>query len=96
VTVSGSPAALALALRRQMPHGIKDFPDPTSDGRISINAGPGSELNPTNPLFQTAQTACGGLMRGVKNLHTTGGGGGGGNGPSISGSGSGSSFGVRG
>jgi hypothetical protein len=79
-----------------MPHGIKDFPDPTSDGRISINAGPGSELNPTNPLFQTAQTACGGLMRGVKNLHTTGGGGGGGNGPSISGSGSGSSFGVGG
>jgi hypothetical protein len=42
-------------------HGITDFPDPqSSNGRvgISINAGPGSDLNPDNPQFQAAQKAC--------------------------------------
>jgi hypothetical protein len=39
-------------------HGIKDFPDPTTSGGISISAGPGSDLDPNNPTFQTAQTAC--------------------------------------
>ena len=77
-------------------HGIKDFPDPTSDGRISISASPGSDLNPNNPLFQTAQNACASLLPGggIKSLHTSPGGGGG-NGP-VSGSGSSSSFGSAG
>ncbi len=76
-------------------HGIKDFLDPTSDGRISINAGPGSDLNPNNPLFQTAQNACAGLLPGggVKSLHSSPGGSGGGNGP-ASGSGSSSTSGA--
>jgi hypothetical protein len=77
-------------------HGIKDFPDPRSDGSISINASPGSDLNPNNPLFQTAQNACAKLLPGggPKGLHTSNGGGGG-PGPGNSGS-SGSSFGVGG
>lgn len=75
-------------------HGLKDFPDPTSDGRISINASPGSDLNPNNPLFQTAQNACGRLLPGAKSLHTSNGGGG--NGPVSGSSSSGSSFGVGG
>ena len=41
-------------------HGIKDYPDPSNDGRISISlqAGSGSDLNPNNPLFQAAQRVC--------------------------------------
>lgn len=41
-------------------HGIKDYPDPGSDGRIEIhlNNNPGSDLNPNNPLFQRAQAKC--------------------------------------
>jgi hypothetical protein len=39
-------------------HGIKDFPDPSSNGSIQINAGAGSDLNPNDPLFQSAQNAC--------------------------------------
>ena len=43
-------------------HGLKDFPDPTSDG-LRITAGPGSDLQPNNPTFQKAQQACQGLLR---------------------------------
>jgi hypothetical protein len=41
-------------------HGIKDYPDPGPGGKISIHLSnnPGSDLNPNNPLFQTAQKAC--------------------------------------
>jgi hypothetical protein len=41
-------------------HGIKDYPDPSKDGRISISlqAGSGGDLNPDNPLFQAAQRVC--------------------------------------
>jgi hypothetical protein len=35
-----------------------DFPDPDSQGRILIQAGPGSNLNPDSPQFKTAQKAC--------------------------------------
>jgi hypothetical protein len=38
-------------------HGIKDFPDPSGSG-IQIHGGPGSDLNPSNPQFQSAQNAC--------------------------------------
>jgi hypothetical protein len=78
-------------------HGIKDFPDPSADGRISINAGPNSDLNPNNPLFQTAQNACSHILPGggIKSLHSSPGGGGGGSGP-VTGSGSNSSFGIAG
>jgi hypothetical protein len=43
-------------------HGITDFPDPDSGGGIAISAGPGSDLAPNNPLFQSAQRACQALM----------------------------------
>jgi hypothetical protein len=43
-------------------HGLKDFPDPTSDG-IRITSGAGSDLQPNNPTFQRAQQACQGLLR---------------------------------
>jgi hypothetical protein len=49
-------------------HGIADFPDPqTGPGGavgIRIQGGPGSDLNPQNPQFQAAQTACQGIMGG--------------------------------
>ena len=48
-------------------HGIPDFPDPTFTGggaRLSLNGGPGSDLNPQSPRFQAAQTACQGNLPG--------------------------------
>jgi hypothetical protein len=44
-------------------HGISDFPDPKTSGNgvglhIRINGGGSSDLDPNNPLFQRAQTAC--------------------------------------
>jgi hypothetical protein len=38
-------------------HGIKDFPDP-SNGGLKLRAGAGSDLNPDNSQFQSAQQAC--------------------------------------
>jgi hypothetical protein len=43
-------------------HGIKDFPDPDSHGGIDINGEPGTDLNPNNPRFRSAQRACQSLM----------------------------------
>jgi hypothetical protein len=44
-------------------HGIKDFPDPTTNpdgtgGGFEIHGGPGSDLNQNDPRFQTADHAC--------------------------------------
>jgi len=39
-------------------HGIKDFPDPNPDGTLQIQATPGSDLDPNNPLFKKANDAC--------------------------------------
>ena len=39
-------------------HGISDFPDPTSQGQIQIQAKPGSDLDPNNPRYQSANKAC--------------------------------------
>ena len=62
---SGSGSGSALAYSRCMrEHGIKDFPDPNSNGQIQLSAGPGSDLLPTNPQFNTAQQACKSLMPG--------------------------------
>jgi hypothetical protein len=60
-------------------HGVPDFPDPTFAGggaRLSLNGGPGSDLNPQSPRFQAAQTACQGKLPGrvkVGGPPTTGG-----------------------
>lgn len=43
-------------------HGIKDFPDPTADGDIQLQAGPGSDLDMNNPTFKAADDACKSLM----------------------------------
>jgi hypothetical protein len=50
-----SPLAFSQCMRT---HGVADFPDPDSQGRIGIQAGPGTDLNPNNPQFQAAQQAC--------------------------------------
>jgi hypothetical protein len=42
-------------------HGIKDFPDP-SNGGLKLRAGAGSDLNPDNSQFQSAQQACQGNL----------------------------------
>jgi hypothetical protein len=39
-------------------HGIADFPDPSSQGQIQIQAKPGSDLDPNNPRYQAANKAC--------------------------------------
>jgi hypothetical protein len=51
----GSPLAFSQCMRA---HGVTDFPDPDSSGRIAIQGGPGSDLAPHNPTFQAAQKAC--------------------------------------
>jgi hypothetical protein len=37
-------------------HGVKKFPDPTSNGQLQINDKSG--VDPTSPQFQAAQRAC--------------------------------------
>jgi hypothetical protein len=60
-------------------HGLSDFPDPQSGPgggiAIRIRAGQGSDLNPQNPQFQAAQSACQNIMGGPKGgkLSSTGG-----------------------
>lgn len=39
-------------------HGISDFPDPNSQGQLQVQAQPGSDLDPNNPRYQSANTAC--------------------------------------
>jgi hypothetical protein len=65
----GAPGPAALAqldsyAKCMRSHGIHDFPDPNSQGNFEINAGPGSDLNQNNPLFQSAQRACQTLLPG--------------------------------
>lgn len=43
-------------------HGLTSFPDPSSDGGLQIQATPGGELDPNNPLFAAADKACQKLM----------------------------------
>src|SRR4051794_14426229 len=60
---SGLPKASALAYSRCMrTHGIKDFPDPDATGGIRLNAHPGSDIDPKNPTYQAADTACKSLL----------------------------------
>jgi hypothetical protein len=48
-------------------HGLHDFPDPTPNpggqgGSLSVQGGPGSDLNPNLPQFQAAAQACKNLL----------------------------------
>ena len=55
----GSAKHSELAFSRCMrAHGISDFPDPSRQGGIALNGGPGSDLNPSSPLFKAANSAC--------------------------------------
>jgi hypothetical protein len=47
-------------------HGVPKFPDPTSNGAITIKAGPGSGIDPGSPQFQAAQKACQSIFGGPK------------------------------
>jgi hypothetical protein len=56
---SGSTTGSAIAYSQCMrAHGVKDFPDPNSNGEIQIEAHPGSDLAPDSPVFKAAQQAC--------------------------------------
>jgi hypothetical protein len=39
-------------------HGVSNFPDPDSQGRILIQGNSGNGLNPDSPVYQNAQKAC--------------------------------------
>ena len=39
-------------------HGVSDFPDPDSQGRILIQGGPGSSLDPGTAAFKNAENKC--------------------------------------
>jgi hypothetical protein len=43
-------------------HGITHFPDPNAQGDISLNAGPGTGLDPSSPQFKAADNACKSLL----------------------------------
>ena len=62
----GQPTPAQIAQRQQQmlafsacmrAHGIKDFPDP-SNGGLRLSVHPGSDLDPNNPTFKSAQQAC--------------------------------------
>jgi len=38
--------------------GVKDFPDPNSEGQFQIKAPPGSDLDPSSPAFVKANKVC--------------------------------------
>lgn len=60
---AGSTAPSTLAYAQCMrAHGITDFPDPGSDGELSLNAAPGTDLDPGNPTYQAADAACTALL----------------------------------
>jgi hypothetical protein len=58
-----SAATGQLAYSRCMrAHGIKAFPDPNSHGDLSLNAGPGTGIDPNSPRYKAADQACKSLM----------------------------------
>jgi hypothetical protein len=62
---SGSTKTGALAYSRCMrTHGVPEFPDPNSNGEISVAGAPGSALDPNSPQWKAAQQACQSLMPG--------------------------------
>jgi hypothetical protein len=67
-----SPQQLAKAQQQMLAfsacmraHGLEDFPDPIVSGggiQMKIRVGAGSDLNPSSPTFQAAQSACQGKL----------------------------------
>jgi hypothetical protein len=56
--VDPSMAAFASCMRS---NGVPEFPDPNSDGSVSIRVGSGSAIDPSSPLFQSADETCSSL-----------------------------------
>ncbi len=55
----GGNATQSLALAQCMrAHGVADFPDPNAQGQIQMSGEATSDLNPNNPTFQKAMSAC--------------------------------------
>jgi hypothetical protein len=54
----GGQATLLKYAQCMRGHGISDFPDPSATGGYMINPSKQTDMNPTNPVFQKAQTAC--------------------------------------
>ena len=65
---SGRQSELAFS-RCMRAHGISDFPDPSSQGGIALNGGPGSDLNPSSPQYQAADKACKPLLPPQKTMN---------------------------
>ena len=59
----GDPLAFSKCMRA---HGVPDFPDPDTNGGITINSGGpgGNNLGPDSPAFTAAQKACESLAPG--------------------------------
>jgi hypothetical protein len=45
-------------------HGIADFPDPPANGPLQLSPTQGGDLDPTNPQYKAADTACKHLLPG--------------------------------
>jgi hypothetical protein len=45
-------------------HGVASFPDPSPNGGLLVQGGPGTGLDPSSPAFQAAQQACRSLQPG--------------------------------
>jgi hypothetical protein len=54
----GGQATLLEYARCMRTHGIVDFPDPSATGGSMINPSKQADMNPNNPVFQRAQSAC--------------------------------------
>jgi hypothetical protein len=52
---SADPAAFSACMRK---NGVPRFPDPDSDGRLRLKAGPGTGIDPESAQFKAAAEAC--------------------------------------
>ena len=68
------PALLRYA-RCMRAHGVTDFPDPQPGGGIQATGSPGSDLNPNNPIYKAAASACRHYQPGGGGMQTSGTGG---------------------
>ena len=68
------PALLRYA-RCMRAHGVTDFPDPNPGGGIQASASPGSDLDPNNPIYKAAASACRHYQPGGGGMQTSGTGG---------------------
>ena len=58
-SAKASPIAFSKCMRA---HGVTKFPDPNASGGLTIQAGPGTGLDPNSAVFIAAQKACQSLM----------------------------------